>query len=207
MNKSDFFCGAEYNGRLILGESAYQSKASEQWTPDYRKRFMENWIKQPRTLDDDKYFEGRVTCMLANRSPMELDKANAWKGCATENYINDLIKPLGGDFTPQNWDSAARRFPELIGLLEPTHIVVCGTGLTNEIRNRFRRHVTLSMTFQMGGYDHPVYSLELSRRKLLFLEMQHPGRRPNVRKKWGVRDYDWRFWHPVVQHFFSTPVR
>lgn len=167
MDRNHIFHGADYDGKLILGESSYQSKLLDQWKPDYRKRFMDNWVKQPRTPQDDNYFEGNVTCMLANLPPMEVVKSEVWRGYATENYINDVLKPYQGEFTSENWNSAARRFPQLVRVMEPTHIVCCGTGLTNEIRRRFRSDVALTTTMRIGEYDHPIYSLRMADRKLL----------------------------------------
>ena len=181
---------------LILGESHYDKLHNLTNDPDPTRTVVHAYLEQ----GGQPFFTKIVHTVL--RPDTSEKKAGFFKSIAFYNYVQRIV----GDTrdarpTAEMWNEAAAPFLATLECLRPTHILVCGMELWDNMPD--------SEGFWMPRSKPPIHCLELpegsrSLEDLLgcyrhtqgqsaVLAIRHP-------QAWGYQPHAW---HPVVKQFLE----
>lgn len=173
---------------LILGESHYGG------SEEYRRSLTREVIEDQWSGHSYRYF---TTVQRAVLGPSkEVDAKDFWQSVAFYNFIQRLVGEKPRDRpTPPMWKEAAAPFRETLNRLGPTHVIVTGFGLWDQLR----KHLPSDEDFWSDAPEGEVATIRKfvhGSGKCLAVKIEHPS--------------SGRFsppqWHPVIQNFLRmTP--
>ena len=115
---------------LVLGESHYNSKPTEQPTNKYTIETWDEYLKDPTGK-----FWTNIVQVVSSKAKGECDINNTVHGFAFYNYCNKIVG-AGPRIAPSStaWKESRPDFDLVLDFIKPTHILVLGQRLWNNLK-------------------------------------------------------------------------
>ena len=187
------------NNLLILGESHYDKLRNLTNDPDPTRTVVQAYLKE-----GGQPFFTKIVHTVLGRDTSE-KKAGFFESISFYNYVQRIV----GDThdarpTAEMWNEAAAPFLATLECLRPTHILVCGMELWDNMpesegfwtpRSKPPIHCFDSVELPKGSrsLEHLLGCYRHTQGQSVVLAIRHP-------QAWGYPPYAW---HPVVKQFLE----